>query len=106
MPAHTPPLKALVVDDHDLVRLGIRQLLGARAEVTDVGSLQEARQQLTRQRFDLLLLDLGLGTDFSLSVLPEWRARPGPTCASWCSPRCPKRCMPSACCAPGPTVLS
>jgi DNA-binding NarL/FixJ family response regulator len=74
MPAHTLPLKALVVDDHDLVRLGIRQLLGARAEVTDVGSLQEAKQQLTRQRFDLLLLDLGLGTDFSLSVLPEWRA--------------------------------
>lgn len=67
------PLKVLVVDDHDLVRLGIRQLLGPRADVTDVGSLQEARVQLASQRFDLLLLDLGLGNDFSLTALPEWR---------------------------------
>jgi DNA-binding NarL/FixJ family response regulator len=68
------PLKVLVVDDHDLVRLGIRQLLGSRAEVTDVGSLQDARVQLASQRFDLLLLDLGLGNDFSLTALPDWRA--------------------------------
>jgi DNA-binding NarL/FixJ family response regulator len=67
-------LKVLVVDDHDLVRLGIRQLLGSRADVTDVGSLHDARVQLASQRFDLLLLDLGLGPDFSLTALPEWRA--------------------------------
>jgi len=74
MPSPASPLKVLVVDDHDLVRLGIRQLLGARAEVTDVGSLHDARVQLASQRFDLLLLDLGLGNDFSLTALPEWRA--------------------------------
>ena len=33
-----------------------------------------ARVQLASQRFDLLLLDLGLGNDFSLTALPEWRA--------------------------------
>lgn len=68
------PLKVLVVDDHDLVRLGIRQLLGSTADVTDVSSLHDARAQLANQRFDLLLLDLGLGNDFSLTALPEWRA--------------------------------
>lgn len=68
------PLKVLVVDDHDLVRLGIRQLLGSTADVTDVSSLHDARAQLASQRFDLLLLDLGLGNDFSLTALPEWRA--------------------------------
>jgi DNA-binding NarL/FixJ family response regulator len=30
--------------------------------------------QLASQRFDLLLLDLGLGNDFSLTALPDWRA--------------------------------
>ena len=74
MHATASPLKVLVVDDHDLVRLGIRQLLGTRADVTDVGSLHDARVQLASQRFDLLLLDLGLGNDFSLTALPEWRA--------------------------------
>jgi len=74
MLAEASPLKVLVVDDHDLVRLGIRQLLGPRADVTDVGSLHDARVRLASQRFDLLLLDLGLGNDFSLTALPEWRA--------------------------------
>ncbi len=74
MHALASPLKVLVVDDHDLVRLGIRQLLGSRADVTDVGSLHDAPVQLASQRFDLLLLDLGLGNDFSLTALPEWRA--------------------------------
>lgn len=74
MHATASPLKVLVVDDHDLVRLGIRQLLGTRAHITDVGSLHDARVQLASQRFDLLLLDLGLGNDFSLTALPEWRA--------------------------------
>ena len=49
-------------------------MLGSRADVTDVGSLHDARVQLASQRFDLLLLDLGLGNDFSLTALPEWRA--------------------------------
>jgi len=66
-------LRVLVADDHDIVRLGVRHLLGARADVTDAATLPEARALLARQPFDLLLLDLGLGDEFSLSALPQLR---------------------------------
>lgn len=71
-------LNVLVVDDHDVVRLGVRHLLGARARIADAASLAQARQRLAEQRFDLMLLDLGLGDDFSLPALPALReAHPG-----------------------------
>ena len=66
-------LTVLVADDHDIVRLGVRHLLGDRADITDAATLPEARALLARQHFDLLLLDLGLGDEFSLSALPQLR---------------------------------
>jgi two-component system, NarL family, response regulator FusR len=66
-------LQVLVADDHHILRLGVRHLLGERASVTDAVSLHEARALLSRQHFDLLLLDLGLGDDFSLHSLPQLR---------------------------------
>jgi DNA-binding NarL/FixJ family response regulator len=68
------PLNVLVVDDHEIVRLGVRHLLGGRAAVTECGSLKDARDALATRAFDLLLLDLGLGDDFSLTALPQLRA--------------------------------
>jgi DNA-binding NarL/FixJ family response regulator len=73
MPDRETLPKLLVVDDHDIVRLGVRHLLGERAQVSDVGTLAQARDLLSRQPFDLLLLDLGLGEDFSLAALPQLR---------------------------------
>jgi len=67
-------LSVLVVDDHEIVRLGVRHLLGERAQVIDVSTLEQARAALAGGRFDLLMLDLGLGDDFSLSSLPRLRA--------------------------------
>jgi DNA-binding NarL/FixJ family response regulator len=67
-------LNVLVVDDHEIVRLGVRHLLAGRAVVTECGSLKAARAALATQAFDLLLLDLGLGDDFSLVALPQLRA--------------------------------
>ncbi len=66
-------LQVLVADDHDIVRLGVRHLLGGRAQVTDAAHLADVRAELARQPFDLLLLDLGLGDDFSLNALPQLR---------------------------------
>ncbi len=70
--------KVLVADDHDIVRLGVRHLLGDKAEITEASSLADVRRCLAAQPFDLLLLDLGLGDDFSLNALPllrqEWPA--------------------------------
>jgi two-component system, NarL family, response regulator FusR len=67
------PLNVLVVDDHAIIRLGVRQLLGDQAQVTDAESVAQARSILTQRQFDLMLLDLGLGDDFGLTALPLLR---------------------------------
>ena len=66
-------LKVLVVDDHDIVRLGVRHLLAGRATVTEAATLPAARALLAHEPFDLLLLDLSLGDDFGLTALPLLR---------------------------------
>ena len=73
MPGNETPLQALVVDDHDIVRIGVRHLLGARAQVAEAASLEQARAWLAANRCELMLLDLGLGDDFSLTALPALR---------------------------------
>ncbi len=67
------PLNVLVVDDHAIIRLGVRQLLDEQAQVTDAESVAQARSLLTQRQFDLMLLDLGLGDDFGLTALPLLR---------------------------------
>ena len=66
-------MKVLVADDHDIVRLGVRHLLAERADVDEASTLAEAKTRLAQARYDLLLLDLGLGDDFSLGALPRLR---------------------------------
>jgi DNA-binding NarL/FixJ family response regulator len=63
----------MVVDDHDIVHLGVKHLFGDRAEVLDANTLQQARAQLSSRPCDLMLLDLGLGEGFSLGALPRLR---------------------------------
>jgi two-component system, NarL family, response regulator FusR len=67
------PLSVLVVDDHAIIRLGVRQLLGDQAQVSDAESVAQARSLLSQRQFDLMLLDLGLGDDFGLTALPLLR---------------------------------
>jgi DNA-binding NarL/FixJ family response regulator len=67
-------LTVLVVDDHEIVRQGVRHLLGARADVIEASDLQQANAQLAAAAVDLLLLDLSLGADFGLAALPRLRA--------------------------------
>ncbi len=73
MPASAAPLQALVVDDHDIVRIGVCHLLAPRAQVAQAATLEQARAWLAANRCDLMLLDLGLGDDFSLTALPALR---------------------------------
>ncbi len=63
----------MVVDDHDIVHLGVKHLFGDRADVLDANTLQQARAQLSSRPCDLMLLDLGLGEGFSLGALPRLR---------------------------------
>lgn len=76
MDARTPnnPLRALVVDDHEIVRLGVRSLLGARFDVREAHDARSAIACLADAPCDLLLLDLSLGEDFGLTALPRLRA--------------------------------
>lgn len=77
------PRAVLVVDDHDLFRLGVRALLQAQAadgrsalEVLEAASLAQAFQ-LFEQRgdIDLVLLDLALPDAQGLGGLVEFRQR-------------------------------
>lgn len=68
--------RVVLVDDHALLRIGLRHLLAAEPDlevVADVGTLREAREALVAHQPDLLVLDLGLGDDFSLGALPRLR---------------------------------
>lgn len=73
------PLRVLVVDDHEIVRLGVRSLLAARAaQVREAADVAGALARLTEAPCDLLLLDLALGDQFGLTALPRLRdAAPG-----------------------------
>lgn len=68
--------RVVLVDDHDLLRIGLRHLLSAEADlevVADVATLRAAREVLVAHKPDLLVLDLGLGDEFSLGWLPRLR---------------------------------
>lgn len=74
------PLRVLIVDDHDVVRVGVRALLGRlqrRCEIADSASLREALARLQREPVDLLLLDLSLGDEFALASVPRLREAGG-----------------------------
>ena len=65
------PLNVLVVDDE----LNIRKTLAIALEteghkVTAVGNVQEAQAQAARRSFDLAFVDLRLGTDDGLDLIP------------------------------------
>ena len=71
------PLNVLVVDDHDIFRLGVRQVLDRLSQpcnIREAASLREALDLLQQAPVDLMMLDLGLGDDFALGALPRLRA--------------------------------
>ncbi|APR87490.1 Alginate biosynthesis transcriptional regulatory protein algB [Minicystis rosea] len=70
---------ALIVDDDAGVRQSLRLCLEAsQARVLGVGTSSGALEALERGRFDLVLLDLWLGSESGLDVLPEiLRRQPG-----------------------------
>ncbi len=64
----------LIVDDHPLVRLGVKGLLPAGWTLHEAADPESALALLRHTPCPLVLLDLALGTASGLSLLPRLRA--------------------------------
>jgi len=72
--AATPPIRVLIVDDHAVVRAGLRMLIEDRPEMTvagEAGRRAEAVAAASQAQPDIILLDLDLAGDSGLALLPE-----------------------------------
>lgn len=75
--ADPSPLTIVVADDHAVVRQGLRLLLEIEDDLSVVGEasdLDETRALVSEQHPAVLVLDLHMGRDLSLTVLSELRA--------------------------------
>ncbi len=69
-----PVIRVAVVDDHQLVRIGLRQIIEAQADFVWAGEAKTGREALTLLRStgcDVLLLDLSLPDMSGLDVLRQ-----------------------------------
>lgn len=69
-------IRILLVDDHEVVRRGLRQLLAEGypdAEFGEAGTLPAAREALTRESWNLMLLDINLPGGSGLELLERSR---------------------------------
>lgn len=69
-------IKVLIVDDHPIVRAGIRLLLGAAPDIDVAGEADSARMGLERSRaepWDLVILDMGLPDADGLQLLKQMK---------------------------------
>lgn len=72
------PIRVAIVDDHLMVRSGLRQYFGEFSDIAWVGEAAdgvEALELLARTRVDVVLLDLSMPRRTGLEVLPEIRDR-------------------------------
>ncbi|THA81712.1 response regulator transcription factor [Streptomyces sp. A0592] len=72
------PIKVFLLDDHEVVRRGLRDLLDAEADITVVGEAGTADQALARgpaRRPDVAVLDVRLPDGDGIAVCRELRSR-------------------------------
>src|SRR5205814_9802778 len=73
----TKPMKTiLIVDDEPAARYGLRKALEAKYRIAEADSAEAAREALTREQPDLLLLDVVLPGQDGLSFL-KWMREQG-----------------------------
>jgi DNA-binding NarL/FixJ family response regulator len=71
---HVDPIRILIIDDHKIVRDGLRDLVESRPALTvvgDAGNSADALTLATREKPDVIVLDLDLGTESGLDLLPQ-----------------------------------
>src|SRR5919109_3336818 len=73
-----PPLRVMLVDDHEVVRSGIRALLQATDDIVvtaEAGSVREAIDEAERSRPDVVVMDVRLVDGSGIEATREIRAR-------------------------------
>ncbi len=68
------PIRVLLVDDHRLVRAGLRMLIESQPDLVIVGEAEnreECFELVKREQADIILLDLDLRGEVSLDFLPQ-----------------------------------
>ncbi|MEW6059393.1 MAG: response regulator transcription factor [Actinomycetota bacterium] len=73
-----PPLRVLLVDDHEVVRSGVKALLQATDDIVvtaEAGSVREAIDEADRTRPDVVVMDVRLADGSGIEATREIRAR-------------------------------
>lgn len=74
--ARTNPIRVLLIDDHVVMRVGLRMLIESQPGLTVVGEATnraEAIKCVAREQPDIILLDLDLGGESGLDLIPVLR---------------------------------
>ena len=77
-PAANPNISVFLLDDHEIVRRGVRELLEAERDITVIGEAGTAESALARipaLRPDVAILDVRLPDGDGVSVCREIRSR-------------------------------
>jgi two-component system, NarL family, response regulator DevR len=77
MPKKAPPLRVMLVDDHEIVRDGIRAMLDAEDDIvvtTEASSVREAVDEAARTRPDVIVMDVRLSDGSGIEATREIRA--------------------------------
>lgn len=67
-------IRVVLIDDHSVFRAGLRMLIESRTNiriVAEATNREEAVRQVSEMQPDVILLDIDLGDDNGLDVLPE-----------------------------------
>lgn len=78
MREHAEPIRIMIVDDHRLIRDGLEMLITSSpgfSVAAKAGSCEESLKLVEREQPDIVLLDLDLGGESGLDLLPELLAR-------------------------------
>ena len=73
-PAKTKPIRLLLVDDHEVVRVGLRTVLHNRQGITvvgEAGSKAAAVQAVTRLKPDIVLMDVRLPDGSGVEIVHD-----------------------------------
>jgi DNA-binding NarL/FixJ family response regulator len=78
MTGKVPPLRVMLVDDHEVVRSGIRAMLQAEEHIivtAEAGTVREAIDEAERARPDVVVMDVRLADGSGIEATREIRAQ-------------------------------